>query len=90
VLPDYQRFLTQGSRYLELTPAEDFDDALMKLMVLYHHVPSVTNMPVFLGYLDQLLLPYCDDVTDEHLYRSLKRFWIQLDRTLPDAFMHAN
>ncbi|WP_438894037.1 glycyl radical enzyme domain-containing protein, partial [Bacillus cereus group sp. BC334] len=65
-------------------------DALMKLMVLYHHVPSVTNMPVFLGYLDQLLLPYCDDVTDEHLYRSLKRFCIQLDRTLPDAFMHAN
>ena len=90
VLPDYQRFLTQGSSYLELTPAEDFDDALMKLMVLYHHVPSVTNIPVFLGYLDQLLLPYCDDVSDEHLYRSLKRFLIQLDRTLPDAFMHAN
>ncbi len=27
VLPDYQRFLEQGSEYLELTPAEDLDDA---------------------------------------------------------------
>ncbi|OOF15853.1 MULTISPECIES: YjjI family glycine radical enzyme [unclassified Salinivibrio] len=90
VLPDYARFLKRGSEYLALTPATDLEDALMKLMVLYHHVPSVTNIPVFLGYLDQLLLPYCDDVSDEHLYQALKRFWIQLDRTLPDAFMHAN
>ncbi|WP_335914931.1 YjjI family glycine radical enzyme [Shewanella algae] len=90
VLPDYQRFLEQGSEYLELTPAEDLDDALMKLMVLYHHVPSVTNIPVFLGYLDSLLLPYCQNVSDDALYQKLKRFWIQLDRTLPDAFMHAN
>ncbi|NHX33512.1 DUF3029 family protein, partial [Escherichia coli] len=28
VLPDYVKYLNQGSTYLELAPAEDFDDAL--------------------------------------------------------------
>ncbi len=90
VLPDYQKFLSQGCCYLELAPAEDFDDAINMLSILYHHVPSVTNMPVFLGYIDELLLPYVGDLNEEQLYRKLKRFWIMLDRTLPDAFMHAN
>lgn len=44
VLPDYARFLRQGSEYLELSPAQDFDDALNMLTILYHHVPSVTNI----------------------------------------------
>lgn len=90
VLPDYERFLKQGSEYLELEPAQDFDDALNMLMILYHHVPSVTGLPVFLGYLDRLLMPYVFDQTEEQLYKKLKHFWIMLDRTLPDAFMHAN
>ncbi len=90
VLPDYARFLQQGSEYLELTPAEDFDDALNMLTILYHHVPSVTGLPVFLGYLDRLLMPYVGDQTEQQMYAKLKRFWIMLDRTLPDAFMHAN
>lgn len=90
VLPDYQRFLTQGSEYLELEPAQDFDDALNMLTIIYNHVPSVTGLPVYLGCLDQLLLPYVGDLTEQQLYGRLKRFWIMLDRTLPDAFMHAN
>ncbi len=47
VLPDYVKYLKQGSKYLELAPAEDFDDALNHLMILYHHVPSVTNFLCF-------------------------------------------
>jgi YjjI family glycine radical enzyme len=90
VLPDYAKFLKQGSTYLELSPAEDFDDALNALMILYHHVPSVTNIPVYLGHLDTVLLPFARDLDAENIYRKLKRFWIQLDRTLPDAFMHVN
>lgn len=90
VLPDYARFLQQGSDYLELSPAQDFDDALNHLTILYHHVPSVTGLPVFLGYLDRLLMPYAEGYSEEQLYQKLKRFWIMLDRTLPDAFMHAN
>jgi len=90
VLPDYARFLRQGSEYLELDPAQDFDDALNMLTILYHHVPSVTNIPVYLGQLDELLLPYLGDLSEAQLYKKIKLFWIMLDRTLPDAFMHVN
>lgn len=90
VLPDYAKFLTQGSEYLELEPATDFDDALNLLTILYHHVPSVTNIPVYLGQLDDVLMPYIGDLSDEAIYQKMKRFWIMLDRTLPDAFMHVN
>lgn len=90
VLPDYAKFLQQGSVYLELEPAKDFDDAINMLTIIYHHVPSVTGMPVYLGCLDQLLLPYIGDLSEAQLYHRLKRFWIMLDRNLPDAFMHAN
>lgn len=90
VLPDYEKFLKQGSEYLELEPAKSFDDALNMLTIAYHHVPSVTGMPVYLGCLDQVLLPYVGNLTESDLYPRLKRFWIMLDRNLPDAFMHAN
>lgn len=90
VLPDYAKFLQQGSQYLELEPASDFDDALNLLTIVYHHVPSVTNIPVYLGQLDDVLLPYVGDLDPQQVYTKLKRFWIMLDRTLPDAFMHVN
>ncbi|OKL45234.1 YjjI family glycine radical enzyme [Pseudovibrio exalbescens] len=90
VLPDYSVVLTEGSSWLELAPATTLDEAINTLMIAYHHVPSVTNMPVFLGHLDALLLPFCDDVSDEALYSKIKLFWRYLDRVLPDAFMHAN
>ncbi|HHC7310282.1 TPA: YjjI family glycine radical enzyme [Vibrio campbellii] len=90
VLPDYAKFLSQGSEYLELAPAEDFDDAINMLTIIYHHVPSVTNIPVYLGQLDDVLMPYVGDLTDEQIYKKLKHFWIMLDRTLPNAFMHVN
>ncbi len=90
VLPDYAKFLQQGSEYLELQAVQDFDEALNALTILYHHVPSVTNIPVYLGQLDEILLPYVGDLDEETIYRKIKLFWIMLDRTLPDAFMHVN
>ncbi|WP_421272517.1 YjjI family glycine radical enzyme [Aeromonas taiwanensis] len=90
VLPDYEKFLRQGSAWLELAPPRDFDEALDALRILYHHVPSVTGMPVWLGRLDHLLLPFVGALDDEALHRKLKAFWIYLDRVLPDAFMHVN
>ena len=90
ILPDYARALAQGSTFLELDPPEDLDDALAFLLVLYTQVPSITGFAVWLGDLDSLLLPFTDGVSDEHLERSLRRFWISLDRMLPDAFVHTN
>ncbi len=90
VLPDYAKFLAQGSEYLELDPATNLDDAINLLTILYHHVPSVTSIPVYLGQLDTVLMPYIGELTDQQIYQKLKLFWIMLDRTLPDAFMHVN
>ncbi|MCG7488897.1 YjjI family glycine radical enzyme [Vibrio sp. Of14-4] len=90
VLPDYAKYLAQGSEYLELEPAKDFDDAINLLTILYHHVPSVTSIPVYLGHLDEVLMPYVGELDEESVYQKLKRFWVMLDRTLPDAFMHVN
>lgn len=90
VLPDYSVVLSNGSEYLELPVPESLDDAINTLMIAYHHVPSITGMPVYIGQLDNLLLPFCESFSDEDLYLKIKRFWRYLDRTLPDAFMHAN
>lgn len=90
LLPDYAKALKQGSEFLELEPPSDLDDALNFLLILYTQVPSITGFPVYLGDLDTLLLPYVDTVSDQQLYRSLRRFWIALDRILPDAFVHTN
>ncbi|WP_310621490.1 YjjI family glycine radical enzyme [Flexibacterium corallicola] len=90
VLPDYSVILRNGSAYLELDPPQDLDEAINALMIAYHHVPSVTALPVYIGKLDDLLTPFCQGVSEENLYRKIKLFWQYLDRTLPDAFMHAN
>ena len=93
VLPDYAKALRQGSEFLELDPPEDLDDALTFLLILYTNVPSITGYPVYLGDLDVLLAPFADGVDGvdgRHLHASLRRFWIALDRMLPDGFVHAN
>ena len=91
VLPDYARALAGGVRHLELEAPRTLEDALSFLTILYAHVPSVTTYPVYVGDLDALLEPFVPaDMTDAALDAALRRFWIQLDRMLPDAFVHAN
>lgn len=90
VLPDYAVVLQNGSAHLELPKPETLDEAINTLQIAYHHVPSVTGMPVFIGHLDALLLPFCEGVSDEDLYRKIKLFWRYIDRVLPDAFLHAD
>ena len=89
-LPDYSVVLKQGSAWLELPAPQSLDEAIHCLMIAYHHVPSVTGMPVYIGQLDDLLLPFCDGVSDAALYQQIKLFWRYIDRVLPDAFLHAN
>ena len=91
VLPDYAKALRAGVRHLELEPPTSLEDALSSLTILYSQVPSVTTYPVYLGDLDALLEPFVPaDLTDVELDATLRRFWIQLDRMLPDAFVHAD
>jgi len=90
ILPDYARAMAQGSAHLELAPPTTLDDALMFLQVMYAHVPSVTTYPVYLGDLDRLLEPFVNGISDRDLDEKLRRFWIGLDRMVPDAFAHTD
>jgi YjjI family glycine radical enzyme len=91
VLPDYAVALQNGSEYLELDAPTDLDEAIDFLQIIYHHVPSITTYPVYFGDIDALLVPFLDGGWDDaRLDRSIRRLWRFLDRTIPDAFAHAN
>ncbi|RXQ93066.1 YjjI family glycine radical enzyme [Ancylomarina salipaludis] len=90
ILPDYKLALKKGVKYLELDPPTDLDEAINFLSILYAHVPSITGYSVYLGNIDQLLLPFTGDLSEEAITKKLKLFWRYIDRTLPDAFVHAN
>ncbi len=88
IVPDYERFMKQGSEFLRLQPAKDIWEATNNLLILYRHVPSITTMPVYVGNLDTLLEPYIKD--EEEAYKAIRLFLIHLDRTITDSFCHAN
>ena len=91
VLPDYELAVRRGLDHLEMPAPTTLDDALAFLQVMYTHVPSVTTYPVYLGDLDKVLAPFVtDEVTDDELDVVLRRFWIGIDRMLPDAFVHVD
>lgn len=87
---DFPKFLKQGSEFLQLEPPKDFYEALTYLMILYKNIPSITNYPVFIGDLDELLGPFIADLSDEEVKRQLRLWLISIDRTILDSFCHAD
>jgi YjjI family glycine radical enzyme len=89
ILPDYDKFLREGSAFLRLEPPKTLEEALNHLLILYKHVPSITTMPVYVGNLDTLLEPFMtsDEARD---LAAIRLFLIHLDRTITDSFTHAN
>ncbi len=90
VMVDYEKFLKQGSKFLRIEKPNTLDEAIFALMTLYHHVPSITNFPVYLGNLDYLLDPFIKDLSDDEVKNKLTMFLNFLDRTIDDSFCHAN
>lgn len=90
IMPWYDKFVKAGSSFLNLEAPRDFDELIFSLMILYRHVPSITNFPVYLGNLDQLIDPFITGLPDEEVIRKLKLFFNYLDRTITDSFCHAN
>jgi YjjI family glycine radical enzyme len=90
ILPNYDKLIKEGCEFLRLKPAKTLTDAINMLLVFYHHVPSVTRFPVYLGRIDQLLNPFLVDVDEEQAREQIKWFLIHLDRTINDSFSHAN
>ncbi len=90
IIPDYGKFMKEGSRFLELEPPKDLYEAINSLLIFYKHVPSVTNFPVYVGALDELLEPFIDDVDEAQAKKLIKLFLTHMDRTILDSFSHAN
>lgn len=90
ILPDYEKYLKEGSDFLRMEPPKTLLEATTALLVMYHHVPSVTRFPVYIGALDDLLEPFVQKTDREEAKVILKSFLIQLDRTVDDSFCHAN
>lgn len=88
IVPDYEKFMKNGSEFLGLEPASDIWEAVNNLLILYKHVPSITSFPVSLGNIDYLLDPYVEN--EQEAYRAIKMFLLHIDRTLTDSFCHAN
>ena len=87
---DFEKFLKNGSEFLSLKPPKDFYEVLNSLLILYHSIPSITNYPVYIGDLDNILEPYIDGLSDEEVKKFLKLWFLQIDRTILDSFCHAD
>lgn len=88
ILPYYEKFLKNGSEFLNLPPASNLLEAVNYLLIIYKHTPSITSFPVFLGNIDKLLNPFIEN--EETAYPIIKMFLTHIDRTLTDSFVHAN
>ncbi len=87
-LVDFDKFMEEGSEFLELSSPESLEEATNNLIILYQNIPSVTGMPVYIGELDKLLEPYIDLSSDP--IKTIRLFLTAIDRTLPDSFVHAD
>lgn len=90
ILPDYELFLKKGCKFLRIDPPKTLREALSSLLIIYHHVPSVTRYPVYLGSIDTLLEPFVKEVDKDYAKEEFKWYLNHLDRTINDSFCHAN
>ncbi|MDR0602235.1 MAG: YjjI family glycine radical enzyme, partial [Treponema sp.] len=90
IVPDYAKLFREGSVFLELDPPPDLDEALNVLSIFMRHVPSVTNFPVFIGFLDRLLEPFVLKESREAAKKKIRLFLRYVDRTITDSFCHAD
>ncbi|MCK5779596.1 MAG: YjjI family glycine radical enzyme [Psychrilyobacter sp.] len=90
ILPDYNKFIKEGCKFLNITPPTDIWEAINNLLMFYKHVPSITTMPVYLGNIDYLLEEFVNKENEEEAYRAIKIFLKHIDTTITDSFCHAN
>ncbi len=90
ILPDYKKFLKEGSAFLRLEPPKDLFEACNSLLIFYHNAHALDRFPVFLGRLDDLLEEYVLKETEEDAEKILRWFLISIDRTMSDSFVQAN
>lgn len=88
IVPNYEKFMKNGSEFLGLMPPKDIWEATNSLLILYRHVPSISSFPVYIGNIDLLLEPFVVD--EKEAFHAIKLFLTHIDRTITDSFCHAN
>lgn len=88
ILPDYDKLMREGCQFLRLDPPTNLREAINTLEIFYHHVPSTTHFPVFIGKLDRLLDPFIEDEAEAKVL--IKDFMRFIDRTISDSFCHGD
>ena len=88
ILPDYEKFMKEGCKFLQLQAPTNIWEAVHYLLIFYKHVPSVTNYPVYIGNIDYLLDPFIKE--EEEAKKAIRFFLLHIDRTILDSFCHAN
>lgn len=87
-VPDYKRFMQQGSEFLMLNPPQDIWEAVGNLLCLYHNIPGDGGLPVYIGCLDELLEPFIAD--EQEAEKAIRFLLTHVDRTISNAFCHAD
>ncbi len=88
ILPDYDKLMKNGCKFLKLDLPKDLFEALNTLLIFYRHVPSITHFPVYMGNIDYLLEPFIQDT--EEAKKMIRGFLIHCDRTFGSSFCHMN
>lgn len=88
IVPDYSLFVKKGCKFLNIKPPENLEELLDGLLIFYHHVPSITSFPVYIGDLDVMIDPFI--INENEDYMKIKRFLNHIDKTIVDSFCHAN
>jgi len=90
ILPDFEKFLKEGSAFLDLKPAKTLLQATTNLLIFYNNAHCLDRYPVFLGRLDMLLEPYVKTMDYEDAKEIIRNFMLCIDRTMSDSFVQAN
>lgn len=88
ILPDYEKLMKEGCKFLRLDPPTNLWEAVTALEIFFRHIPSVTHYPVYLGNVDKMLEPFIED--EEEARKLIKHFMFFLDRTISDSYCHMN
>ena len=67
ILPDYKKFIKEGSKFLRIDPPKNLLEAVNSLLIFYHNAHSIDSFPVFLGRVDDLLILFIVQVG--HFFR---------------------
>ena len=88
ILPDYEVYIKNGCKFLDLKAPTNIDECLDGLLILYSHVPSITSFPVFIGHIDTLIEPFITN--EEEDYVKIKRFLNHIDKVITDFFCYTD